>query len=264
MPGPSAAPRGGRCVARGRSGRDRPRVSPRLAVAQPCAQEAGGGAQRTAAPAQRHVPLEGIDVNGPDRLQGQAPRLDVGEERRDLPPRRPAGGVGQPAPIALLGDEPAHHGFIAERQARAWRPQTAEALQQVGRRGAEVSLGVAARRRPAAGRISRCHLADLAVVEAMAGRPSLQLDGHAKAASGLLDERCRRYAARAQIGQVGGAFLGQRAFEVAAENARIGEQRLEHGSVPPWERHATMSCRIMLRTRRRPPPASVAPGHFAT
>ena len=36
-----------------------------------------------------------------------------------------------------------------------------------------------------------------------------------------------------------GTLLGQGAFAVTAKNARIGEQRLEHG-VPPRERHTTM------------------------
>ena len=36
-----------------------------------------------------------------------------------------------------------------------------------------------------------------------------------------------------------GTLLGQGAFAVTAKNARMGEQRLEHG-VPPRERHTTM------------------------
>ena len=42
-----------------------------------------------------------------------------------------------------------------------------------------------------------------------------------------------------QLRQVSGTLLGQGTFAVTAKNARIGEQRLEHGA-PPWERHTTM------------------------
>ncbi len=235
----------------------------RLAVPQPRAQKARGAAQRTAAPPQRHVPLERIDIRGTDRLQDQAPLLEVVEELHDLPSRRPAGRFGQPAPFMLHGDELAQHGLVAARKVRAFRPQTAQAAQQVAGRGAEMALGVPARCGAAPGRVPGGHLPHLVVVEAMTGWPTLQLDGHAQTASGLLDQGRSRDMACGQIGQVCGTFLGQGTFAVTAQSARIGEQRLEHGEAP-WEGHTTMSCPTMLLSRRRSLRRTARRADFAT